>query len=436
MATVATLAVNVIAQTGGFDKGMDRAGNKAKGFGKSVGGASGGMAKMIPVAAIASAALAGLAIVSAKVGEAFNRLDETAKKASRLGITAQSFQTLSHAAKLAGASTDDVNDTLKTMQKNLGDAMMGTGEAVASLDKLGLSAGDLASMGADEAFTKISDEIAKIESPAMQAALAAKIFGEGSQKMMDVIRGGSAGIKAHEKDLKHLQGTLSAADFSKIEDSNDAWTRFGTAMEGIWNQLAVAVAPLMEFIGNGLARIAGWIARIVDAWNNIMGNDSPFDGADAPIENVESHLAAMEKESAAAEAALKAREELEQKGASLMESMRNPMEQYNDTLANLNSMLDAGVISWDTYGRAVEKAQDDVKKSNEFAAKEVKMESEKSVGAAVRGKTGTYSIQLKQQKELKKIREEEKKQLDQLKQQTALLKKLNENVKTGTVVTI
>ena len=82
MGTVATLAVNVIARTGDFDKNLDKAGTKAKGFGKSVGGASGGMSKMVPIAAAAAAAIAAVAVVAAKVGEAFDRMDEAAKKGS------------------------------------------------------------------------------------------------------------------------------------------------------------------------------------------------------------------------------------------------------------------------------------------------------------------------------------------------------------------
>ena len=98
-------------------------------------------------------------------------------------------------------------------------------------------------------------------------------------------------------------------------------------------------------------------------------------------------------------------------------------------------MLDAGVISWETYSRAVAKAQEDIKKSEEFKAKEIKVAERQAIGVTLRGR-GSFSIQQKQQRALEKIREEEKLQLKQLKQQTALLQQLNNNVQTGTVVTI
>jgi uncharacterized protein related to proFAR isomerase len=111
------------------------------------------------------------------------------------------------------------------------------------------------------------------------------------------------------------------------------------------------------------------------------------------------------------------------------------MEMYNDTITDLNAMLDAGAISWETYGRAVEKAQDDIKKSEEFKAKEIKVAERQAVGVTLRGHGG-FSIQQKQQRTLEKLREEEKQQLKQLKQQTQLLQQLNNNVQTGTVVSI
>ena len=59
----------------------------------------------------------------------------------------------------------------------------------------------------------------------------------------------------------------------------------------------------------------------------------------------------------AAEEAAKAQEALEQRGVKLLESLRTPMEMYTDTINDLNMMLAEGVIGWETYRRAVEKAR-------------------------------------------------------------------------------
>ena len=55
---------------------------------------------------------------------------------------------------------------------------------------------------------------------------------------------------------------------------------------------------------------------------------------------------------------------LEQAGKSVFESTRTPMEKYQATLDDLNRLLKAGAIDWDTYGRAVRKAGDEMRSAS------------------------------------------------------------------------
>jgi len=472
MANVATLAVTVAANTGQFSKGMKKAGNDAKGFGKTVGGSGGGggggvmgsLKGLVPVMGLAEVASRALAVAYREVGAAFARIDDMNKKASRLGITSQALKELSYSAELAGASADVMNDTLKTLQKNVGDAAMGTGEAAASMKMLGLDVDTIAGMSVDDQFKTIAEAISKIESPALQAALSAKIFGESSQQLMDVIRGGNDALDENAERLEHLQGTIDDSDNKAVADMYDAWTDVKMALEGLWEQVSVMLAPALEWLGHVVAEVIAWVARMVEwfrkldnVWIGLIAVASPLVGAivyvaqawsddeevikkvtAATKDNGIETLRAMEEEQDAIAATAKAREELEKKGAKLLESMRTPMEMYNDTVGDLNEMLEAGVISWETYQRAVEKAQKSIleaeKKQREEEEKKIK--EQVAIGAAIRGKAGTFSIQQAQQRTLEKIREQERLQLKQLQAQTQLLNELNQNVQTGTVVTI
>ena len=295
MANIATLAVTVAANTGQFSKGMKKAGNDAKGFGKTVGGGGGGgagggligsLGKFVPVMAVATAAAAAAAMAYRELGAAFTRIDEMAKKASRLGITSQALKELSYAAELAGASADVMNDSLKTLQKNVGDAAMGTGEAASSMRMLGLDVDKIAGMNVDDQFTTIAEAISKIENPSLQAALSAKIFGESSQQLMDVIRGGNDALEANAERLAHLQGTLDDSDNKAVADMFDAWTDVEKAMEGVWDQLAVLLAPALEAMAVVLSEVIGWVARMVQwfreldsSWTGLIALASPLMGA-------------------------------------------------------------------------------------------------------------------------------------------------------------
>ena len=458
MATVATMAVNVIAQTGGFDKGLDKASKKAKGFGSGIKGA---MGAALGPAALAAAAIAAVGVALVKVNEAMARLDETGKKARSMGIATQKLMELQHAAQLAGLDANKFNTTMQKLQKGIGEALAGVGMAGPAFDRLGIDLESLATLPLDEQFHVVSEAIAGIQNPAERSAAAVQIFGRSGMDLIAMMEQGSDAIKAQGEDLKDLQGTMSESDIAAVEASNDAWTRVGSAMEGVWNQAAVFLAPIFEVIANVLAEVISWVANGIqwfrnlgEEWTALIFMVNPLVGAikwmsDAwgTEENVaqkaaksrEAELAAaqalFEEQAKAAEEAAKAREALEKKGVALAESLRTPMEKFNDTIGELNTMLDAGVINWETYGRAVEKAQEDIKKSEEFAAKEIKVAERQSVGVALRGR-GAFSIQQKQQRALEKIREEERLQLIEQKRQTALLQQLNTNIQTGTVVTI
>lgn len=50
-------------------------------------------------------------------------------------------------------------------------------------------------------------------------------------------------------------------------------------------------------------------------------------------------------------------ERLKQAGESVFEATRTPLEQYEARVAELNTLVNAGVIAWETYGRAVDQAR-------------------------------------------------------------------------------
>ena len=458
MGTVATLAVNVIANTGGLTKGFNKAKKESKSFGASFGAS---MKSFVTPAALATAGIAAVGIAVVKIGSQLSRLDEIAKKARGLGISGQTLMEFQHAASLAGVQAESFTRAMMDMQKNIGDAIAGTGEAKDALALIGVEIGDLARLDASEQFLAIADKISKIENASERAAVATRIFGGAGADLIPMLIQGSAAIREQMDELKRLQGVITGVEFEQIEAANDAMEKLGKSWDGIWAQLTVAVAPVLQDLVELLIEalqlvksiasvlpswtrylipVYGLLLLIKDIWDWATDADATKAAAQEKLDIAEKLLADTKAQHAAElkaiEETAKAREALEAKGASLMESLRTPMEMYTDTIANLNMMLGEGVINWDTYGRAVAKAQEEIKRSDEFAAKEIKVAERQAMGAAIRGQSGTYSIQLKQQRVLERIREEERLQLKQLKQQTSLLQQLNNNVQTGTVVTI
>lgn len=439
MTTIATLAVNVVSNTGGMTKGLDKARQSMKQTGSSSSAMGGMLGKINPVMVGVAAAAAGAAIAVAKVGEAMKRLDDIGKRSTSLGILPQQLMAFNNASVLGGVGADKMSKALQKMQRGVGEASLGVGTLKVALDDMNIDVDKFKHLSPDEQFKVFADSIAGISNPAERAAHATNIFGKAGADLIPMLTEGRAGLEAVERETERLQGTMSKMDIQAVEDSNDAWARFGMAMEGIWNQLAVAVAPALEAVGNFLAEIAGAVARIVDAWNDYWKTDADR-AAEGQAERLAEHerkvAAAFDEQTRAAEAAAKAREELEKKGSTLTESLKTPIEKFNDKIAEFDELLKEGAITWETYERAAKKATDELKRSEEFKKRETNATERQAIGANMRGSSASLSVQNKQVRVMEKLLAEEKLARQEEQRQTDLLQGILQNTGSSNVVSL
>jgi hypothetical protein len=117
-------------------------------------------------------------------------------------------------------------------------------------------------------------------------------------------------------------------------------------------------------------------------------------------------------------------------------TLKTPVEAYNDKVAEFDQLLKAGAITWETYERAVKKATDELKKSEEFKKKEIKVAERQAIGVNLRGQTSTLSVQQKQVRFLEKQLQEQKLQRIQEEEQTALLQSIKTNTGSTNIVQI
>ena len=262
-ATISKLSVKLTADTGKFVQGMNKGSKGVNKLGKSAGGISPAMMGIGAAVAVATAALAALAVGIAKVNAAFERMDKAAKAAKSIDIAAQTLQGFQHAASLAGVEGAQMTKAFQKMQKGIGEAAQGIGTAKIAFEELGMSTLEMQQMTPDEQFLKISEALSKIEDPAKRAALATQVFGRAGADLLPLINQGSEAIAKQVAELERLQGPMSDIDFTNIEDANDAATRFGLTVEGVWNQLAAAIAPAKEIVFDTLTEAGSSLANFI-----------------------------------------------------------------------------------------------------------------------------------------------------------------------------
>lgn len=183
-------------------------------------------------------------------------IDAQSKMAQSLGTSTKSIQILTRAADRAGISTGEMEQIARQLTKRLSEAAAGGGPAAKALERLGLSAADLADMDLDQKILKINKAIEDNVPAAERAAVATAIF--GSRAGLVAGRLDPATIAAAAEEMEKFGVTVSELEADRIEEANDAISALGLVARGLGNQLAVALAPTLKSIAETLAN---WAAK-------------------------------------------------------------------------------------------------------------------------------------------------------------------------------
>lgn len=188
---------------------------------------------------LAGGAVFGLASSTAALG------DNVAKTADKLGIGIEALQELRYAAERSGVSTENFDTALEKMVRNLGEASQGTGTAKDALDQLGLSAEELIQLEPEEALGLIADRMGEVGTQAEQAAIAADIFGRSGVGMINMLRGGSRGLRQLRDDARRTGYVLSEKAARDAEVFQDTLLDTQLALKGVKNTVGAELLPVV-----------------------------------------------------------------------------------------------------------------------------------------------------------------------------------------------
>ncbi len=180
--------------------------------------------------------------------------------AQRIGVTADRLHGLQGAARLAGASAEDLTGGLRTLGDNLFDAVGGRSpETVVLLSQLGIAFRDSATGGArlaDAVLPEVADKIASLRSPALQARVATQLFGAAGEALLPFLRRGAAGIAEYRREAERY-GVTNQRGVDAANDLRIAQSKLGLAVEGVAYTVAERLAPVLVPM---LGRLSDWVS--------------------------------------------------------------------------------------------------------------------------------------------------------------------------------
>lgn len=455
MANIGSLVVSLIAKTGLFDRNMKRSRRQMSFFARQA-QATRHMIMGLGARIIAFAGIAGLGYM---IKQTMAAIDATAKLADQLQIGTEALKGFELAAKINGASMQDMQKGLQMMTRRLAETKAGIGQAKYGLDAMGLSARDLIMMGPEEAFLTIADSISQMASASDKAFAAYNMFGRGGMQLLNMLNKGRAGLEAYRKEAEKLGIAFSRYDASKVEAANDAITRAKAVLEGLRNTLVIELAPAVEAMATGFTewansgegaasklenifkRLALTLAHLADKLEDIFKGKNLSDYILGPLDRSGNAMpgvnqlkmmvffsemekkaadfrAKMAADAAARQGVLFSQNDLEletqrlemlfKTADQIWKDTRTPLENFIDKMDELDNLIMEGVISWDTYLRAGKKAIEDLhgaassKSSYNAGQFEVVRESLVSVKGLDSGRMGTQTYQSKSLMELQK----------------------------------
>jgi hypothetical protein len=228
-------------------RGLQSASKKLKAFGEAI---TGWGEKLAAIGTAVAAPLIASAKVFAEMG------DQMAKMSQRTGISVEALSELAYAAQVSGTDIETLETAIKRMQKVIIAAAEGSDGATQALADLGLTVEDLRGLSPDQQFKLIAERLSQIQSPAMKAALALKLFGKSGTQLLPLLTNGAAGIEALQEEARALGLTMSTEDAK-------AAAAFHESLETLWKVIKQGVFVIGSALAPLLRQVTEWVIRTV-----------------------------------------------------------------------------------------------------------------------------------------------------------------------------
>jgi len=202
--SLGTLTIDMLLKTAGLEQGatkaerqMSRIHTRAVALGTVIGDAIGkGLNKV------------GEALYNMTLGIAKD-VDQLSKFSQQIGVSTESLSRLQYAAgQMANVSEQQFGMALRRMTRRIEEAKDGAGPAAAALERLGLSARELARMSPDQQFRKLAEAMKDAQSQGGRLRDTMAIFDTEGMPLVNMLAAGSDRIREFEEEADKLGVTV------------------------------------------------------------------------------------------------------------------------------------------------------------------------------------------------------------------------------------
>jgi hypothetical protein len=248
---IGRISAVITARDVNFTSELTKAKNATASFGSSFAASA---SRVVSGAALIAAASTAVYVGISQVSQSLERLGGAADAAAKLGLQnmPEFLQGLQYSASLVGVQADSVTSSLSKLFRTIAEANAGSKSDKDILSALGLSASSLGGMTPDKVVLRVADALDKVADSGERARLAVALFGKSGGDMVNVLRGGSSAVSGGIREAQSLGVARSASELARADAAGDAIDRAGAAVDGLWNELTISLAPAIVTVANVL----------------------------------------------------------------------------------------------------------------------------------------------------------------------------------------
>lgn len=200
-----------------------------------------------------------------------NFQDQTIKSARAAGTTAESFSAMAHAADMSGVSVEELTKTYSKLN-NI------TADQAKTFKQLGVALTDNQGnlKNSDKLLNGVADKIKSFKSPADQAAVAVRFFGEEGGKLVGMLKDGSAGLSAMRAEAEQLGLVVSTRAAEAAEKFNGDIARTTKTVQGLGMAIGESIiqfanqSGVMDYVREKVQAITKWWRGLSDETKNLI----------------------------------------------------------------------------------------------------------------------------------------------------------------------
>lgn len=200
------------------------------------------------------------ALAVEKVGEFFKSQIEMAARtqdlSDKLGVSTDALQRFQFAAKSVGVEGESSAHSLGFLNKNIGEALLGSKEATEAFGKLHVGLKDTAGnvRPVEDVLMDVSDGLEKLPDQQTRAAYAMKLFGREGQTLLPILSEGSEHIKELYGEADSLGIILGGDFFRDAKKAREEMEHFDAVIGAFKARIVAAALPAITALFEWLQR--------------------------------------------------------------------------------------------------------------------------------------------------------------------------------------